>query len=105
MSRVELRKEWELRIAEFRASGQTQSAWCAANNIKLHQLRYWLYKDENAKSTSSPSANWVTVTMDDSFYKAKDSLQINIGEASIEVKPGFDPSFLANVVRTLRSLC
>ncbi|MEK4221773.1 hypothetical protein N1I86_06875 [Bacillus sp. FSL W8-0116] len=37
MSKAELRKEWELRIADFRASGQTQSKWCEDNHVKLHQ--------------------------------------------------------------------
>jgi hypothetical protein len=46
MSKAELRKEWELRIADFRASGQTQSKWCADNHVKLHQLKYWLKKFE-----------------------------------------------------------
>jgi hypothetical protein len=39
---LELRKEWERRIAVFRASGQTQSKWCEANEISVHQLKYWL---------------------------------------------------------------
>ncbi|MDE3840857.1 IS66 family insertion sequence hypothetical protein [Bacillus methanolicus] len=108
MSRAELRKEWELRITEFRASGQTQSKWCADNNVKLHQLKYWLKKIENTNRISTPSTNWVSITMDEQYAESKDtslSLQIKIGQASIEVKPGFDPSFLAEVVRALRSLC
>jgi hypothetical protein len=38
MQKTELRKEWELRIAVFKGRGQTQSKWCTANKIKLHQL-------------------------------------------------------------------
>lgn len=105
MSKAELRKEWELRIADFRASGQTQSKWCADNHVKLHQLKYWLKKFENMNQISTTSPKWVSVTLDEQHAESKDTLQIHIGQASIEVKPGFDPSFLADVVRTLRSLC
>ncbi|MDE3838668.1 IS66 family insertion sequence hypothetical protein [Bacillus methanolicus] len=105
MSKAELRKEWELRIADFRNSGQTQSKWCADNNVKLHQLKYWLRKIENTNRISTPSSKWVSVTMDEQYSESKNTIQITIGQASIEVKPGFDPSFLADVVRTLRSLC
>lgn len=102
---VELRREWELRIAEFKASGQTQAKWCAANNVKLHQLKYWLKKTKSKNGSSATSSHWVPVTMDDSFDESKDTLHIKIGQAAIEVKPGFDPAFLSDVVRTLRSLC
>ncbi|MDL0421959.1 IS66 family insertion sequence element accessory protein TnpB [Caldibacillus thermoamylovorans] len=105
MSKTELQKEWELRIADFRASGQTQSKWCADNHVKLHQLKYWLKKLEKTNQISIPSPKWVPITLDEQHAESKDTLQIYIGQASIEVKPGFDPSFLADVVRTLRSLC
>jgi hypothetical protein len=35
MLKTELRKEWEQRIAVFKASGQTQAKWCEANDLKL----------------------------------------------------------------------
>ncbi|WP_444860329.1 IS66 family insertion sequence element accessory protein TnpA, partial [Heyndrickxia sporothermodurans] len=47
----ELRKEWERRIALFKASGLTQSKWCEINEISIHQLKYWLYKADNFYST------------------------------------------------------
>ncbi|QGG47317.1 hypothetical protein [Heliorestis convoluta] len=32
-------------------------------------------------------------------------LVIRVGQAVIEVKPGFDPALLTQVVRTLKTLC
>ncbi|MGI6227151.1 MAG: IS66 family insertion sequence element accessory protein TnpA [Peptococcales bacterium] len=32
MRNIELRKEWETRVAEFKASGQSTTNWCASNN-------------------------------------------------------------------------
>lgn len=104
MSRSELQKEWEQRIAVFRASGQTQS--CQENYISLHKLRYWLRKIENhTKSNTKSSPRWIPVTTVDSFPGTDESVLIKIGEASIEVKPGFNPSFLSDVVRMLKSSC
>lgn len=106
MSRTELRRQWELRIADFRGSGQTQSEWCAANQINHHQLKYWLYKTENKKPVATTqSTKWVSVTVDGQVSEPKNTIQITIGDASIEVKSGFNPTLLTEVVRTLRSLC
>ena len=44
MTRAEKRKEWETRIARYRASGQSVREWCAANNVKHERLWYWLRK-------------------------------------------------------------
>ena len=38
----ELRKEWEQRIAAYKESGQTQVKWCEANDISIHQFKYWM---------------------------------------------------------------
>ncbi|WP_279286349.1 IS66 family insertion sequence element accessory protein TnpA [Desulfofundulus sp. TPOSR] len=40
MTRNELQKLWETRIAEYRASGQSAKAWCAAHNVTPRQLWY-----------------------------------------------------------------
>ncbi len=41
-AKAELRKVWEARVAEFRASGLSMSKWCEQHDLKLNQLRYWL---------------------------------------------------------------
>jgi hypothetical protein len=50
MSNAELRKEWEVRIAAFRAIGQSASAWCRAHQtpasislrVQRKPARRWL---------------------------------------------------------------
>ena len=42
MEKNELREEWASRVRAFRTSGQTAVEWCAVNNLKIHQLKYWL---------------------------------------------------------------
>ncbi len=42
MTKAEKRKEWEARIARYRASGQSVREWCAVNDVKPERLWYWL---------------------------------------------------------------
>jgi DNA-binding GntR family transcriptional regulator len=73
--------------------------------LNLHQLKYWLKKIENTKATSAPSTKWVSVAMDVPSQEINETLQIKVGQTSIEVKPGFNPSFRADVIRALKTLC
>nr|WP_297199559.1 hypothetical protein [Thermanaeromonas sp.] len=44
MTRAELQKLWEVRIAEYRESGQSVKEWCASHEgISPRQLWYWPY--------------------------------------------------------------
>ncbi|WP_308160368.1 MULTISPECIES: hypothetical protein [unclassified Bacillus (in: firmicutes)] len=57
MPKTDLRKEWERRIAVFRASEQTQANWCAANDLKIHQFKYWLKRIEIPSQLRHPMPN------------------------------------------------
>jgi hypothetical protein len=103
MEKTELHMEWERRIAIFEASGETQVKWCAANDLNVHQLKYWLKKIKGPKSTHENKSKFNPVLLEETA--TNDTLEIKVGLASVEVRPGFDPSFLADVVRTLKTLC
>lgn len=103
MTKAEREKEWETRIADFRASGQSAKDWCAANGLKTERLWYWLRRYKTDKAT--PSTQWIPVEVSEQLPKSKcNALLIRVGEASIEVKPGFDPGLLSQIVRAL-TLC
>jgi hypothetical protein len=61
------RQLWAARIADYRASGLTMSAWCAANQCTIDQLKYWLYKAKGTTPSPSPdsSPRWVPLTVAD----------------------------------------
>jgi hypothetical protein len=108
MTRAEQQQEWETRIADYKASGQSAKEWCAANGMKPHQLWYRLRHDSAVKTGPVTSTRWLSVAVagptpgehDD------DALLIRIGEAySIEVRSGFDPDLLSGVVRILAASC
>jgi hypothetical protein len=43
--------------------------------------------------------------MEESSQGLNEIIQIKVGKISFEVKPGFNASFLGDVIRTLKSLC
>ena len=102
MTRKELRTKWQARIKEFRKSGQSVPAWCKENNVKVHQLRYWLRKEtqKQVESTTDKTCSWLPLDLNQSDTES--TLTIHVGQASIEVRPGFDPQLLLDVVNTLQ---
>jgi hypothetical protein len=103
MEKTELHMEWERRIAIFEASGQTQAKWCAANDLNIHQLKYWLKKIKGPKPSHETISKFTPVVVAE--ISTNETLEVKVGQVSVEVRPGFDPSFLADVIRTLKTLC
>ena len=90
MSKQQLHQIWSARVAEFKASGQSVTAWCAEQDLKPHQLRYWLRKDrESGKPTE-----WIPLNSGNNTGAA---VTIRIGQVVVEVHPGFDPTLLLSV--------
>lgn len=52
MPKTDLRNAWATRIREFRTSGQSAAAWCRVNDVKQHQLHYWLGREKSAEPAS-----------------------------------------------------
>jgi hypothetical protein len=110
MTRAQKHKEWDSRIANYRDSKKSVRQWCAANNVKPDRLWYWLRKyktDESAdKNTALVQLNqWLPLEIGEHLPIEHDNaLNIKIGEACIEVKTGFDPILLSQVVR-VPALC
>lgn len=105
-AKEQLRHEWAARIADYRASGLTLSAWCAANQFTINQLKYWLYKAKSRPSasktpSSTPATHWVPLTLADSAATPAPTLVIRVGPANIELHSGFDPKLLREVIFAL----
>lgn len=97
---LQRRQEWEEQLAAYHASGQSARAWCEANGVKLHQLRYRLERERTKATGKSAPTVWLKATV------AVDSmLRVRIGSAVIEVGKGFDPDLLAAVARSLVGAC
>lgn len=108
MSRVELRKLWESRIREFRASGQSATSWCEEREFNIHQFRYWLRRFPSGQTSPPAPVRWLSVDVHDTSSPAKKMPQgvtVCIGEWRIEVPDDFSPVVLQRVVRALSELC
>ncbi|WP_026975975.1 IS66 family insertion sequence element accessory protein TnpA, partial [Alicyclobacillus contaminans] len=79
---AELRELWRARVADFRASGQTGAAWCAAHQIKEHQLWYWVGKfkaEAQERSASEPQPRFIPVHVQEADKDAHTSLSVRVG--------------------------
>jgi hypothetical protein len=108
MTKTEYRNEWESRVVNFKSSGMGVTVWCKANNVNKERFKYWLYK--NNKPTITPAAKtskqWIAIeTAPVALNKQESILIINIGQASIQIKPGFDAVLLGDVVKALAGRC
>lgn len=106
MVKQELRRQWQERIAAYKASGLSQSAFCREQNISLRQLSYWLRKENLKFSPTKASPTWVPleINMQEDSHPGN-TLLVKVGAATVEVKPGFNQKLLLDVVRTMSVLC
>ncbi|APC07626.1 IS66 family insertion sequence element accessory protein TnpA [Neomoorella thermoacetica] len=108
MTKAERQALWATRIAEYKKSGQSVRKWCSSHEeVNPKQLWYWLQKYKNQDAVSpGKSDQWLPVKITEQASIEQDhTLLVNVGSASIEVKPGFDPALLSQVIRVLVSLC
>jgi hypothetical protein len=97
MTRAERQNLWAARLVDFKASGQSVRAWCAGQGINPRQLWYWLKKERQDSAESKLS--WLPLDLSDASLQS--TLVIRVGRVAIDVKPGFDPKLLLDVVKTL----
>ncbi|EJL38656.1 hypothetical protein PMI08_05382, partial [Brevibacillus sp. CF112] len=107
MTQAELREVWSTRINDYRASGERVATWCERHQVTPRQLWYWMRKlkgeDEPKQATNKPQ--WVPLQVKESTSDTASPLLVKVGSASIEIRSGFDPSLLADVVKVLKTLC
>jgi len=100
------RETWRQRVTEYRASGQSGAAWCAAQGIKPHLLYYWTQQFASPPEACATSKQWQAVLVSGRQRgKAQGIIVVRIGAATIELPPDFDDKVLANVVRVLAAVC
>ena len=112
MTEVQARRheEWHERIAAFRASGQSKSAWCQAHGLKAHRLRLWEKRfaelaAERPAGDVGPQWMAMAITQQPDALTATKGLVLKIGAAEVEVRTVFDAKLLGDVVRVLQATC
>ncbi|MFD3272997.1 IS66 family insertion sequence element accessory protein TnpB [Paenibacillus dendritiformis] len=84
---------WKERITAYQASGHTMKAWCEEHDLTVHQLKYWIYKTKRQAPVTSANTTFRPVAVAGRI-EATESLQIQVGVARIDVRPGFEPGLL-----------
>ncbi|SMF25568.1 hypothetical protein SAMN02744102_02225 [Paenibacillus barengoltzii] len=102
MRKEDRQQEWMERLADYRASGLTMRAWCEARQVSFHKLRYWLRATKQQESAPA-AASFVPLTVSEAAETGA-SLVVRVGEARIELEPGFNPQLLRDVVQALKGL-
>ncbi len=116
--RDSLRSKWASTVNEFKNSGLTQADFCRNNNLKFKQFNYWFrkFKSEDhsiVKPKPQPkkqSLQWVKLERNEVLQQnpgnnSSSTLNLKIGDVTIEVKNGYNSSLLAQVIDTLRPIC
>lgn len=99
------KNNWREKVTAYRASGQSQKEWCAKNDVNIHTLKFWLQKEKTVTSPKE-TCQWLPLNINESETTIENqALTLKIGQVFIEVKPGFNPEFLTNVVKTLIAIC
>ena len=112
MSKSGLRAVWGERLVDYRSSGLTQAAWCAARGIPQNQLSYWKARleEERSQDAAGKTGTWCPVNVVAESIRpgvgpvSAANLTLRLGPVSIEVSPGFDPELLRGVVRALNGI-
>ena len=105
MSREEVRNQWRRLVEEFRESGETAAAWCRERGLNPEEFHRWVRKFADETPAKEPVAaaaiQWLPVQIADAQGDDPSTLVVHVGSAAIEVRSGFSPSLLKQVVRVL----
>ncbi len=63
------------------------------------KFKYWLKRIEDSKSSPKNKTHWTSVTIIEATQTVDEALHVKVGQASIEVKVGFNSNLLTDVVR------
>lgn len=101
--------EWDNLINDYRTGGKTGAVWCKEHGLKEHQLRFQINKRNKQKpvtKSTTPAFVPLEVIRNTKNDKTADAgISIILGQMEICVKQSFDQNVLADVIKTLQSLC
>lgn len=103
--RVEL---WKARIHEFRTRCESVTQWCKRHRVSRTQLYRWIRKLEQAErpAPAPTGPGWVALTVEEPTPgPSAPPIVVRVGAMAVEVRSGFDPGVLAEVLRTVKALC
>ena len=94
---------WGQRLAEHKTSGKSIAAWCREHSIRNNQFYYWRKKLHMAQVGNNRPVKWCPLEVEQTNL-APSSIAVHVGAATIEIKQGFDPHLLRQIVKVLQSI-
>lgn len=97
---------WKKRLAEYKASGKSITAWCKEQGLTEGQYHYWRRKLGSEPTIIDQPVKWVAVDLNVPAEKERpsDPIAVHIGQFTVEVKSGFDESLLRNIFKVLKTV-
>jgi hypothetical protein len=94
---------WHRHVEAFKTSGLTREAYSKINRIQVYQLDYWRKKISRMGGTPETiSANqWMPLQIRDEPNDKDSRIDLWIGPVRVEIKTGFDPKLLAELLRAV----
>ena len=91
---------WKRKLQEYRSSGLSREAFSEQNGVNKSTLDYWFARiGKGQKATAMVEVKQVCMPIQDS------SIQIVVqGKYRIEIRSGFNPILLGEVVKALESV-
>jgi transposase len=103
---------WARRVAEWRSSGQTSTAFCRGKQFTAGGLRYWACRLSQRRQRNHAAVRVARVVRVSEFGASSqhekspaaagvDALVVEVGAARVAVRPGFDRATLAAVLEVI----
>jgi hypothetical protein len=99
---------WQKHVEAFKVSGLTREAYCRENSIRTYQLDYWRKKFLRLKKTQAavPAKQWVPLRITNQLPENNSHIDLWISHTvRIEIKPGFDPKLLNEIIHAVDCRC
>jgi hypothetical protein len=99
--------EWKQAIADCKASSLSIKKWCEKNQIKVSTYKYWftrLNKENDSVSNICWAEMKVPVEQPEVLQKTS-FITIRYGNFSVDISEITDHRLLAEVLKTLQSIC
>jgi hypothetical protein len=106
MSRQERHDHWAKQVAQQQASGLSVAAWCREQAVNHATFVYWRKRLCETDNSLAPAARWLALDLDEPSHPASDHpLTLRVGRVALDVRPGFDPRLLCDVLTVLEARC
>lgn len=105
---TETESKWTERVREWRAGGLSAPEYAKGRGFEASTLRWWASRLDRGVLPASPAKPKPQVRMARivrvrASNLTTDSLTVRVGSARVDVRPGFDPGLLRELVAALGS--